>query len=87
MKKFDCRDHHTRLARHQREVLKMDKSQFPEDGMLCPICSHVCRTPEDQRFVDSCLLFLFYFILFYLYKELINQIIFNIFKKNYNLLS
>ena len=62
MKKFDCRDHHTRLARHQREVLKMDKSQFPEDGMLCPICSHVCRTPEDQRFVDSCLLFLFYFI-------------------------
>ena len=80
MKKFDCRDHHSRLARHQREVLKMDKSQFPEDGMLCPICSHVCRTPEDQRFVDSCLLFLFY-----LYKELINQIIF--LKKIYNVLS
>ena len=60
MKKFDCRDHHSRLARHQREVLKMDKSQFPEDGMLCPICSHVCRTAEDQRFVDSCLLFLFF---------------------------
>ena len=80
MKKFDCREHHNRLAKHQREVLKMNKSQFPEDGMLCPICSHVCRTAEDQRFVDSCLLFLFY-----LYKELINQIIF--FKKNYNVLS
>ena len=68
MKKFDCREHHNRLAKHQREVLKMNKSQFPEDGMLCPICSHVCRTAEDQRFVDSCLLFLFY-----LYKELMTH--------------
>ena len=59
MKKFDCREHHNRLAKHQREVLKMNKSQFPEDGMLCPICSHVCRTPEDQRFVDSSFIFIF----------------------------
>ena len=78
MKKFDCREHHNRLAKHQREVLKMNKSQFPEDGMLCPICSHVCRTAEDQRFVDSCLLFLFYFILFIQRTHQSNHI----FKKN-----
>ena len=79
MKKFDCREHHNRLAKHQREVLKMNKSQFPEDGMLCPICSHVCRTPEDQRFVDSS----FIFILFL--QRTHHQIIF--FKKISNVLS